>query len=92
MMTIKQFTDLRDGKCLKKLSYPVSYLYALFYMKGNWSQNTQEVTQGQSINVNDNKIITQIPYLLVHWKKQEARAIPIIWQLSSTKESIGYMN
>lgn len=69
MMTIKQFIDLRDEKRLKKLSYPISYLYALFYMKGNWSQNTQEVTRGQPINVN--KIITQIPWEWTEKRRSE---------------------
>lgn len=39
-------------------------------MEGKWSQDTQEVTQGQPINVND-RIITQIPYLLVHWRNEK---------------------
>lgn len=69
MMTIKQFTDLRDGKCLKKLSNPISSFYALFYTGGNWSQETQEVSPGQPINVND-KIITPIPCLLVHRRNE----------------------
>lgn len=33
MTAIKQLTDLRDEQCLKKLSCPISYLYALFSMK-----------------------------------------------------------
>lgn len=61
MMTIQQFMDLRAGKCLKKLSYPISYLYAFFYMESNWSQDTQEVIQvSPQILI---RIITQIPYL-----------------------------
>lgn len=44
---------------------PISYLRALFDMEGNRSQETQEVTPGQPINVND-RIRTPIPCLLVH--------------------------
>lgn len=69
MMTTKQFTDLRDGKCLKKLSNSISYLHALFHRESNWSQETQEITPGQPINVND-RVVTQIPCLLEHRRNE----------------------
>lgn len=62
MMTIQQFMDLRAGKCLKKLSYPISYLYAFFLHGKQLKPRYPRGYSSQPTNINDS-IITQIPYL-----------------------------
>lgn len=66
-MTIKQFTHLRWETLQENSLNPIACLRALFCMESNGSQETQEVTQGQPINVKD-RIITPIPRLSVHWR------------------------
>ena len=64
---------------------PIACLCALFCMEGDRSQETQEVTQGQPINVKD-RIITPIPWSFSALKTWQWQWFLIIWQVNLTKQ------